>query len=146
MGNDVENKISDYLSSHLYLNLATVSPDGTPLAHTVGFASDGATVYFVTDKNTRKARNIGNNPNVAYTCDEDYTDLFSIQGIQMKGKAERVTDGSVIEKTMGVMLKKYPQMKDMPENPDYVFFKVTPVEGVFIDNTKGFGHRDEMTF
>jgi general stress protein 26 len=146
MGNDVEKKISDYLSSHLYLNLATVSPDGKPLAHTVGFANDGAIVYFVTDKKTRKANNINGNPNVAFTCDEDYTDLYSIQGVQMKGKAELETNGVVIEKIMGTMLQKFPQMKDMPENPDYVFFKITPLEGVFIDNTRGFGHREEITF
>jgi general stress protein 26 len=146
MGNDVERKINDYLSSHLYLNLATVSPDGTPLAHTVGFANDGATVYFVTDKKTRKATNISSNPNVAFTCDEDYTDLHRIQGVQMKGIAERETNGAMIERIMKTMLQKFPQMKEMPENPDYVFFRVTPVEGVFIDNTRGFGHRDKITF
>ncbi len=146
MDNDVEKKIGDYLSSHLYLNLATVSPDGTPLAHTVGFANDGATVYFVTDKKSRKANNIKGNHNVAFTCDEDYTDLYSIQGVQMKGIAELETDGAVIERIMGTMLQKYPQMKDMPKNPDYVFFKITPVVGVFIDNTRGFGHREEISF
>lgn len=146
MGNDVEKKISEYLSSHLYLNLATVNPDGTPLAHTVGFANDGVTVYFVTDSKTRKARNIDSKPDVAYTCDEDYIDLHSIQGVQIKGKAELVTDGPDIEKIMVLMLQKYPQMKDMPANPDYVFYRIEPVEGVFIDNRQGFGHREEIKF
>jgi general stress protein 26 len=146
MGNDGGRKIRDYLATHLYLNLATVSPDGTPLAHTVGYAPDGATVYFVTDKNSRKARNIARNPNVAYTVDEDYGDLFSIQGVQMKGRAERITDARTIEKILAMLLHKYPQMKDMPENPEYVFYKIIPLEGVFIDNTQGFGHRDTITF
>jgi hypothetical protein len=98
MGNDVIQKISDYLSNHQYLNLATVRPDNSPLAHTVGYASDG------------------------------------------------LTDNSVIEKVFGIMLGKFPQIKDLPQNPDYVSFKITPVEAFFLDNTVGFGHRDNITF
>jgi len=143
---DVKNKISDFLASHPYLNLATVSPDGTPLVHTVGYASEGTTVYFVTDKNTRKAKNISNNPAVAYTVDEDYKDLAKIQGVQMKGRAEFVTDKTIVEKIFAIMNKKYSYMKDMPENPDYIFFKIKPVEADFIDNTVKFGHRDHVNF
>lgn len=146
MGYDAKQQIIDYLASHLYLNLATVSPDGTPLAHTVGFVPDGATIFFVTDKKSRKARNIGSNPHVAYTVDEDYTDLLRIQGVQMRGRAEIVGDIVLIEKIMKLLLQKYPQMKDMPENPDYAFYKVVPSEGIFIDNTKGFGHRETVAF
>jgi general stress protein 26 len=146
MGNDVIQKISDYLSNHQYLNLATVRPDNSPLAHTVGYASDGATVYFMTDKKSRKAKNINSNPFVAYTVDEDYTDINKIQGVQMRGKAELLTDNSVIEKVFGIMLGKFPQIKDLPQNPDYVSFKITPVEAFFLDNTVGFGHRDNITF
>jgi general stress protein 26 len=146
MGNDVLKKITDYLASHPYLNLATVCPDNTPLAHTVGFASEGATVYFVTDRNSRKAKNITHNPSVAYTIDEDCTDLAKIQGVQMKGSAEPVSDKEVVGKILEMMNKKYPYMADLPQNPDYVFFKIEPIEAQFIDNTIEFGHRDSLTF
>lgn len=146
MGEGTRKKIVDYLSNHRYINLATISPDGTPLAHTVGYVNDGPVIYFMTDNKTRKARNIGNNSSVAFTCDEDYTDFFRIQGVQVRGIAEPVTDGSVIESIVSAMMEKYPQVKDMPENADYVFFKITPREGVFIDNTQGFGHREEAVF
>ncbi|MCK5511484.1 MAG: pyridoxamine 5'-phosphate oxidase family protein [Thermodesulfovibrionia bacterium] len=146
MGTDTKQKITDYLSAHPYLNLATVTPDGAPLAHTVGYVSEGATVYFITDKNTRKARNISSNPSVAYTVDEDYKELKSIQGIQMRGKAERVTDNALLKKVFGMMEKKYPYMNELPENPDYVLFRINPVEAHFIDNTVSFGHRDIVTY
>lgn len=146
MSNDVKKKISEYLASHPYLNLATVSPDGTPLAHTVGYASDGPTVYFVTDKKTRKARNIAGCPFVAYTVDEDYASIEMIQGVQIRGRAELVKDNAVIDKILGIMNKKYSYMKDLPKNPDYVFFKINPLEADFIDNTRGFGNRDHVSF
>ncbi len=146
MSDDVKQKVSDFLSSHAYINLATVGPDSTPLAHTVGYASDGATVYFMTDKNTRKAKNIAGNPSVAYTVDEDHTELGRIQGVQMTGKASLLTDGPVIEKVMGIMAGKFPGLDKMPQNPDYVFFKIEPMEAQFIDNTLGFGHRDVVNY
>ncbi len=142
MSDDAKQKVSNYLSSHPYLNLATVSADGTPIAHTVGFVSEDADVYFMTDKNTRKAKNITSNPSVAYTVDEDQLDISRIQGIQMRGKASLVTDSTVIDKVSALLAEKYPFMKEMPVNPDYVLFRIDPVEALFIDNTVGFGHRD----
>ncbi len=141
---DVSKKISNYLASHPYLNLATVGDNGSPIAHTVGYASEGMTVYFMTDKNTRKAKNIRSNPSVAFTVDEDYTDLGIIQGVQMKGTAEQVSDGAVIDRILGIMTEKFPQIKEMPENPDYVFFKISPKEAYFLDNTVSFGHREQL--
>jgi general stress protein 26 len=146
MANDIEQKIHNYLSSHRYLNLATVGPDGTPVAHTVGYASDGATVYFMTDKNSRKAKNISGSKAVAYTIDEDYTDIHTIQGVQMKGNAELVKDNAVIEKIIGILTEKFLQLRDLPPSPDYVIFRIDPIEAYFLDNTVRFGHRDRVNF
>jgi len=146
MQREATQKLIEYLSSHYYLNLATIGPDNSPVAHTVGYVSEGATVYFATDKKSRKARNIAARPAVAYTVDEDYRDLNLIRGVQMQGRAELVRDPSTIEKILGIMMRKYPQMKDMPENPDYVLFRIVPGEAYFIDNTAGFGYRDHLVF
>lgn len=146
MSEEIKQKIADYLSSHTHLRLATVTPEGKPLAHTVTYASEGATVYFISDKTTRKVQNIMRNPNVSYSVDENYQELQSIQGIQMQGIATIVSKKDEAEKAMGLLLKKFPQVTELPPNPNMVPVKVTPTEGRFIDNTRGFGHRDEIIF
>ena len=143
---DIKEKISEYFKKHPYMRLGTLSPEGAPVVHTVGFVSDGTTVYFITDKNSRKAKNILRSPAVAYTVDICYTDLSSIQGVQMAGRAEMVTDPEEAQKAMAMMAEKFPYMKDIPVTPDFAVFKVTPTEGFFIDNTVAFGHKDKVGF
>ena len=144
--NEITQKIFNYLQSHNVLTLATVSPDGKPLAHTVVYVSEGATVYFGTYKDTRKAQNILKNPSVAYTVDEDYADWDKIQGVQMTGMAAMLTDQKELERIMKKYVEKFPQAADFPPDPDMVLIKIESLRGYFLDYTKGFGHRDEVVF
>jgi nitroimidazol reductase NimA-like FMN-containing flavoprotein (pyridoxamine 5'-phosphate oxidase superfamily) len=138
----IKTKIADYLAGHPYLRLATVTSEGSPQVHTVGYVSEGAVVYFVTDKKSRKAENIMKNPAVAYTVDENYEDVMVIQGIQMEGKASVISAAAEAERLFGLMARKFPGIEAMPPNPDMVFFKIEPTTGYFLDNTVSFGHRD----
>ncbi len=142
----VREKISRYLGSHPYLNLGTVTQEGTPVVHTLGFVSEGATVYFMTDRTSRKAKNMMSNPAVAYTVDEDETRLGVIRGVQMEGRASLVSDEDEIQKVFGLMREKFPQVGEIPESPNYVIFKITPRVGYFLDNTVSFGHRDRVEY
>ncbi len=147
MANDeIKQKISDYLKSHNVLTLATVTPDGKPLAHTVVYVSDGAAIYFGTYKDTRKAQNIIRNPSVAYTVDEDYPDWNKIQGVQMTGRAAILTDQAELGKIMKMYVEKFSAAADLPPDPGMVLIKVEPISGYFLNYTKGFGHRDEVKF
>ncbi len=146
MERDAKKKLIDYLPGHPYLNLATVGPEGTPLAHTVAYFNDGGVVYIATDKTSRKAKNMMANSSVAFTVDEDQAAPPTMQGIQMRGTAMLVTDGAELGRVQQGMMAKYPAMKDMPPNPNYVVFRITPVEGYFLDNTMGYGYRDLVRF
>lgn len=146
MTDETRQKIVNYLSSHQWLNLGTADRSGKPMVHTMAFASDGATVYFVTDKNTHKVADIMDNPKVAYTVDEDNVQVMQIKGVQMQGKASLVTDKEETSKAFSLMAKKYPFMADLPSNPDNVFFKVEPEEAYYLDYSKGFNHRDFVTY
>ena len=143
---DLIGRVTEYLKSHNVMTLATVKADGRPLAHTVEYASDGATVYFITAMHSRKALNIIANNHVAYTVDEDYTDWSKIQGVQMEGKAAILTEKADVDKAMGVYLRKFPAAAQLLPSPDLVFIKVEPTAGYFLDYTRGFTHREELAF
>ncbi len=143
---EIKEKIADYLTSHNILTLATVTPEGNPLAHTVEYASEGTTVYVATSNSRRKTLNILRNPHVAYTVDEDYKDWLTIQGVQMEGVAAVLSRKEDIERAVAVYLGKFPFVAEFPPNPDMVFIKIEPVAGFFLDYTKGFTHSDSVTF
>jgi nitroimidazol reductase NimA-like FMN-containing flavoprotein (pyridoxamine 5'-phosphate oxidase superfamily) len=142
----IKAQIIDYLTAHPYLRLATVTGDCTPQVHTVGYVSEDATVYFITDRKSRKAANIFKNPAVAYAVDENYEDVMTIQGIQMEGKASLIIMETEAIRLLDLMAQKFPGLENMPPNPDLVFFKIEPTRGFFLDNTVNFGHRDMVEF
>ncbi len=143
---EVRSKISDYLKGHRKMTLATATLDGRPLAHTVEYASDGATVYFGTLRTTRKAQNIMKNCHVSYAVDEDYDDWMRIQGVQIEGRASILSEQKDIRQAMDLLVGKFPALAGFPPNPDMVFVRIEPVAGFFLDYRKGFTHRDEVRF
>ena len=146
MEREINKKIESYLLSHYYARIATLKPDGCPVVHTVGYASEGATVYIMTDRPSRKARNIMKNPHVAYAVDENYEDFSRIQGIQMEGKAVVVEEKAEIEKAMKMLQEKFKQYATLPPERDFVIIRVDPVAGYYLDNSVRFGHRDKIAF
>jgi len=142
----VKTNISAYLASHVYMRLGTVTPHSKPQVHTVGYVSEGCTVYFVTDRKSRKAENIFRNSAVAYTVDENYDNIMGIQGVQMEGQASLVTMETEAMRLLELMAQKFADMEKMEPNPDLVIFKIEPTRGYFLDNTRAFGHRDMIEF
>jgi nitroimidazol reductase NimA-like FMN-containing flavoprotein (pyridoxamine 5'-phosphate oxidase superfamily) len=147
MNKEVLEKIKDYLANHEHLNLGTVTKEGKPMVHTLAYASEGATVYFMTHRESRKTKNMSNNPAVAYTVDQDdYENWTKIRGVQAMGKAKRVDEKEESERAMGMLKTKFPQMANLPPNPNMVVFKVEPTEIYYLDNSVSFGHRDQVKF
>jgi uncharacterized protein YhbP (UPF0306 family) len=142
---DIRSRISDYLKSHRKMTLATVTLDGRPLAHTVQYASDGATVFFGTLRTTRKAQNIVKNSHVSYAVDED-DDWMQIRGVQIEGRASILTELKDIKHAMDLLIGKFPALADFPRSPDMIFVKIEPTAGFFPDYRKEFAHRDEIRF
>jgi general stress protein 26 len=147
MNEEILKKITDYLVNHQHLNLGTATPEGIPMVHTLAYVSDGVNIYFVTNKKSRKAQNILKNSNVAYTVDDDnYESWTIITGIQAMAKAELLEDKAELSRIQGLLIKKFPQMANLPPNPDMAFFKVEPTEIYYLDYTVSFGHRDRVEF
>jgi len=153
MSDALKQQIVDYLKSHNTMTLATCAGD-VPWAATVFFASDDLRLYFFSAPESRHCQNLTVNQRVAVAIQEDYKDWREIKGIQLEGSVALV-DGVVEKaKAMAIYAIKYPDVIKLFTNPDSgVFYKaflkvkfycVTPDKVFFIDNTQGFGKRQEL--
>lgn len=141
---DLKNKVNKYLADHYYLNLATVSPQGNPMAHTLAYVSEEAIVYLATRKNTRKVQNIMHNPHVAYTVDEDDPDWFDMKALQVEGRASIINDEKELREIGEIMVAKFPIVADMPPDPEIILIKIEPEVIYYLDYSVEFGYRKEI--
>jgi len=141
---DIRTKAEEYIKNH---NIATIATcvNGKPHASTVEYASDGFILYFSTNPETQKAKNIRENKNVSLTIDEDYKDWTKIKGIQMEGIAEQITDPEEIKKALNIYVAKFPFVVNFPPSPNKMY-KVVSKKVYFLYYEKGFSHRDTIEF
>jgi hypothetical protein len=136
-----------YLQRHHVMTLATNGLDGS-WAAAVFYASDGFDLYFLSAGHTRHARNIAENPRIAAAIHEDYADWTTIQGIQLAGVAAELT-GLEQQKAISLYQAKFTFLAPAPAEIQAAFEKVNwyrlrPYQLYFVDNSRGFGHRDEI--
>src|SRR5947208_4947838 len=134
--NELPFQVQDYLRRHNILTLATASATGVPHATTVLYVNDGPTLYFCTLLETATARNLDENPAVAFAIDEDYADWGMTRGIQGSGEARVVIDPARIRQVVALFQAKFPKLTDM-KTTDLSVFRVNPSEIDFIDNEDG---------
>jgi len=147
MDETLKRKILEILDQHRILTLATLRPDGWPQATTVGYASEGLTLYFLCGAESQKAHNLARDPRVSLTIDHDTNDPMAITGLSMAAFATPVSDPAEVEKFIAMLKKKYPEYMAMPA-PDFSqvrIFRVTPKVISVLDYTKGFAHADLVT-
>ena len=131
------------------MTVATLRPDGWPQATTVGYASDGLTLYFLCGKESQKASNLAHDDRVSLTIDHDSSQVMEITGLSMAAHAQRVTDTAEAEQALRLLWQKYPEQKSMPVSmpkpSEVAIFRVTPKVISILDYTKGFAHTDLVT-
>jgi uncharacterized protein YhbP (UPF0306 family) len=149
MMGDVRDSALSYLRDH---NVMTVATDGSQglWAAAVFYANEGFTLYFLSAPHTRHATNIHTQPRVAATIQEDYTAWPEIQGIQLEGTAS-LLEADAAQRAMDIFSAKYPFIARSDTSSDLSdalagirWYHVVPDRLYFIDNTQGFGHRDEV--
>ncbi len=97
------------------------------------------------------ARTSKHSGRVAATIQEDTHDWRAIQGIQLEGRAERIGG----EEQAWALLRygqKFPLVGNLAAAPAEIvkamsriaWYKITPERLFFVDNSQGFGHRDEV--
>jgi uncharacterized protein len=137
----------DYLATHHVMTLATTGPAGL-WAAAVFYVNDGFRLIFLSAGHTRHAQNLAVQPHTAVTIQEDYADWQTIQGIQLEGVVTQLR-GAAREAAIARYQTKYPFLAQAPPPVQQAMQKVNWYQLVpdlfyFIDNSKGFGHRDEI--
>jgi len=143
---EIKEEIADYLSKRKFITLATTTLKGEPLTHPVAYINKGSTLYFSTGKQSRKAKNIQKNPNVAYSVYDETEYLDEIRAIQMEGTATLVSNKEESERVLNMLKRKFPSMANIPLDSDDVVIKITPKICYFSNYIKRFGHRDKVEY
>ena len=107
--------------------VATVGSDSVPHNVPVCPIFDKNKVYFGTERNARKARNIKSNPNVTMTFDE-YTEAWDyLRGVMLQGQA-RIVDKNEFRTIRKKIYDKYSQYETSAPlgERDSVIVEVTP--------------------
>jgi general stress protein 26 len=137
--------VLDIIGTGKDLTLATIRPDGYPQATTVGYASDGLTIYVGVGKDSQKAHNVRQCNKVSLTINSDYQDWNHIKGLSMGATAEILTDPAEIRHATDCMLQRFPQVAEWSNSEqiaDIAFLKITPQVISVLNYEKGFGHTD----
>lgn len=147
MDEEIRNRILALLDQHRIMTIATLRPDGWPQATTVGYVSEGLTLYFLCGLDSQKAANLARDDRVSLTVDHDTPDLMAITGLSLAAHAQAVVDPDEANRVLRMLSLKYPEQiaVSMPTPEDVRIFRVTPKVISVLDYTKGFGHTDLVT-
>lgn len=144
---DLGQRVQAYLRTCHVATLATMGADG-PWAAAVFYVSAGYTLYFLSSPRSRHCRNLEQDPRVAVTIHADYSEWHEIKGVQLEGEATQLT-GTEEERARQLYASKFPLIGRAPAAIASAlsrvrWYSIVPARLFFIDNSIGFGHRDEI--
>jgi uncharacterized protein YhbP (UPF0306 family) len=128
----VPSEVLGFLQEHETLMLATTSKDGIPWANAFLYVNDGTSLCFWARPNSTCARNIAEQPTVAFAIDEYSADLRETRGLHGRGECRAVM-GEEVARMAELFGQKFPQLS-RGQTMSIAFFSITPSELVFIDN------------
>ena len=142
--------VADYLAGHHVMTLATQSETG-PWAAAVFYASDCCSLIFLSSPTSRHCLNLAQDDRCAATIQEDYRDWAQIKGIQLEGRVSQLA-GEEERRAQQLYGEKFPIVGAPANVPPAIakalakvrWFRLVPEQFHFIDNSRGFGHRDEI--
>lgn len=155
---DLRAEISAYLTEHNSMVLATTK-DNRPWAAAVFYVHDSSfNLYFLSEDTTRHSSHVLTNSSVAATVNDDPDDWQKISGIQLEGKAVKVTSAAEKAKALALYFRKFSFARSFLTSPKklltemiiggkavaFSVYRLTPDRILYLDNRKGFSHREEL--
>ena len=122
-------KIQAFLATKEIAILATVQPDGAPLATVMWFLHDPDTLTMISVDGLQKVKNLRRDPRVSVVAEA--ADAAGIRGVAVQGRAEFLADGAERRALVERFLEKYDPLLEgywggraMPK--DRVMFRIAP--------------------
>ena len=155
---ELRHSILGYLAAHNVMTIASCDRN-VPWAAAVFYASDEFDLYFFSNPKSRHGVNMAANAVVSAAIHEDYSDWRAIRGIQLEGRAERLRSLRLRARFWEVYLRKFPFVKQFfslggqagsiadilqAKLAGVRLYRIVPHAVYFIDNSKGFGHRERL--
>lgn len=144
-------KIEKIMKDHELMSLATVSLDGKPRVRSVDFVmgDDASTLYFITNVNTQKVKELEKDSAVFISIDHDCPDMESLAQLsylKAEGRARMASSPEEGQAIFGRILQKFPHLVNLPGEPsDFTGFEVKLSKIYLTDNSVGFGHTEELS-
>ena len=150
MAASLPDTVAEYLARHHVLTLATCGPDG-PWAAAVFYVNDGSALFFLSSATSRHGRNLALDPRCAATIHEDEADWTRIKGVQLEGRVSQLRGDEAL-RARAHYGRKFPLVASLAAAPPAIVAALAKVSWYrldaermhFIDNSRGFGHRDEI--
>jgi hypothetical protein len=116
------------IARHSFCVLATTSAANRPHAVGLLYAAVDFDVYFLIGKTTVKARNIGENPQVAVCIPVRKYPVGPPMAVQFQGTAQLLPpdDPEIVSLLQAGRLKKIAGYRDVGSRPDVVFVRARP--------------------
>jgi PPOX class probable F420-dependent enzyme len=124
-----EARVQAFLASRRVVVLATVQPDGSPLAMPMWFLHDAASLTMITVADTQKVRNLQRDPRVCVVAEGGETG--AVQGVSVQGRTEflpecaerRALAERFVERYAPYLERRW-KGRSMP--PDRSMFRIVP--------------------
>jgi uncharacterized protein len=140
--------IHNFLATHNTLSLAMTGAEGQPHACALFYAAGlDLTLYFLSDPKTDHARFIEAGAQVAATIEANNQDWNSICGLQLHGFASPCREADEKKTARAIYAARYPFVAKAETLAAPLaracYYRITPSWIRLIDNTRGFGHKEE---
>jgi uncharacterized protein YhbP (UPF0306 family) len=143
-------RVQRHLQTHHVATLATIGPQGV-WAAAVFYVHVGWNLYFISSPNSQHCINLAHSAQVAVTIQADYADWPGIKGVQMEGRVHELS-GEAEQRVKQLYGQKFPVVGKLAQAPAAIvnalakihWYQVKPQSLLYIDNSLGFGHREEV--
>ncbi len=144
---ELTSRIKQFLTEHTTLTLSTLAEDGRPQAAPLFYAEmDDLSLVFISEQRVRHSRNVARDERVAAAIYAGGQQWQSIRGVQLEGTCAALS-GAAAEAARRAYVAKYPFILEdkllTGMLAQVTFYKITPTWLRLIDNSRGFGHKEE---